>query len=129
GWQAAGASALQAAQPDVATSYQPVIIQPDDGDGRGDADLASAVFSEFNSLASERPKVEKTRAGLERRRPSDAKPVEVKPIEDNVGIAPVKRDADAIRERFSSFYSGTQRARSHVATHDQHAQATRASDT
>lgn len=128
GWQAAGASALQAAQPDIATSYQP-IIQPDESGGGSDADLTSAVFSEFSSLAAERPKVEKTRAGLERRRPSNAKPVEVKPIEDTPEIVPVKRDADAIRDRFSSFYSGTQRARDDVAVFDSRAHASEVSDT
>lgn len=128
GWQAAGASALQAAQPDVATSYQPV-IQPDESGAGGGADLTSAVFSEFSSLASERPKVEKTRAGLERRRPSDAKPVEVTPIAETPEIAPTERDADAIRDRFSSFYSGTQRARDDVAIFDGRAHSTEASDT
>ena len=128
GWEAAGASALQAAQPDVATSYQPV-IQPDDSGPGGGADLTSAVFSEFSSLASERPKVEKTRAGLERRRPSDAKPVEVTPIAETPEIMPVERDADAIRDRFSSFYSGTQRARDDVAIFDGRAHSTEASDT
>lgn len=128
GWQAAGASALQAAQPEVATSYQP-IIQPEEGGGDGDADVTSAVFSEFSSLATERPKVEKTRAGLERRRPTNAKPVEIKPIKDSVTITPAKRDADEIRKRFSSFYSGTQRARDDVATHDRRAQTTEVSDT
>ncbi|WP_084104558.1 ATP-binding protein [Demequina sp. NBRC 110056] len=111
GWEAAGASALQAAEPEVATSYQPV-IQPDAGGGED----MSAVFSELSSLASERPKVEKTRAGLQRRRPSNAAPVEVKPIEESVEIAPAERDADAVRNRFSSFYSGTQRAKDDVAT-------------
>lgn len=128
GWQAAGASALQAAQPDVATSYQPV-IQPDDSGPGSAADLTSAVFSEFSSLASERPKVEKTRAGLERRRPRNAKPVEVKPIAETPDIAPTKRDADAIRNRFSSFYSGTKRARDDVAVFDNQARSTEASDT
>lgn len=129
GWQAAGASALQAAQPDVAKSYQPVVIQPDESGAGSDADVTSAVFSEFSSLAAERPKVERTRAGLERRRPSDAKPVEVKPIEETPEIVPVKRDADAIRSRFSSFYSGTQRARDDVADFDRRAHENEVSDT
>ena len=128
GWEAAGASALQASQPDVAVSYQPV-IQPEESGAGSDADVASAVFSEFSSLASERPKVEKTRAGLERRRPSNAKPVEVTPIEDTPTIAPAKRDAEAIRSRFTSFYSGTQRARDDVATFDRSAHSSEVSDT
>ncbi|WP_084099783.1 ATP-binding protein [Demequina sp. NBRC 110051] len=109
GWEAAGASALQAAQPEATTSYQP-IIQPEPRDG-DDMDYASAAFSELSSLASERPKIEKTRAGLQKRRAADAPPVEVKPLEESVEVAPSQRDADAVRNRFSAFYSGTQRAR------------------
>ncbi|GIG54023.1 sensor histidine kinase [Demequina activiva] len=127
GWEAAGASALQAAEPEVATSYQPV-IQPDSADG-GDTDMTSAVFSELSSLAAERPKVEKTRAGLQRRRPSNAAPVEVRPIEDEVTMAPGDRDADAVRSRFSSFYSGTQRARDDVAAFERQTEPAEASDT
>ncbi|WP_084128563.1 ATP-binding protein [Demequina sp. NBRC 110055] len=109
GWEAAGASALQAAEPEQTTSYQP-IIQPEPRDG-DDMDYASAAFSELSSLASERPKIEKTRAGLQKRRASDAPPVEVKKLDEEVEVAPAQRDADAVRSRFSAFYSGTQRAR------------------
>jgi hypothetical protein len=112
GWEAAGASALQAAAPDVQTSYSPK-VDLDTGAGAG-VDLSS-VFSEFSSLSSSRPKVEKTRAGLQKRRGADAPAVVVKPIEDEVVVAPRERDADAVRSRFSSFYSGTQRARSDAA--------------
>ncbi|MFW2512534.1 ATP-binding protein [Demequina sp. SO4-13] len=126
GWETAGASALEAAEPDGATTYQPV-IQPDNN-GDGGADLTSAVFSELSSLASERPKVEKTRAGLQRRRPADAAPVEVRPIEEDASLAPAERDADAVRSRFSSFYSGTKRARDDVAAFERQTEPAEASD-
>ncbi|MFV0634637.1 ATP-binding protein [Demequina sp.] len=127
GWEAAGASALQAAEPEVATSYQPV-IQPDLSGGN-DADVTSAVFSELSSLASSRPKVEKTRAGLQRRRPSDAAPVEVKPLEEAADLAPKDRDAEAVRHRFSSFYSGTKRARDDVAAFEHQVSPAEANET
>ncbi|WP_062210593.1 nitrate- and nitrite sensing domain-containing protein [Demequina oxidasica] len=112
GWEAAGASALQAAEPDVQTSYSPKVDLDSDHDGGSDL---SSVFSEFSSLSAERPKVEKTRAGLQKRRSADAPPVQVTPIEEEVVVAPRERDADAVRSRFSSFYSGTERARSDAA--------------
>ncbi|WP_144276248.1 ATP-binding protein [Demequina sp. NBRC 110053] len=124
GWESAGASALQAAEPEVATSYQPV-IQPDSAGGE---DVTSAVFSELSSLAAERPKIEKTSAGLQRRRPTGAAPVEVKPIEESVEIAPAERDADAVRNRFSSFYSGTQRAKDDVASFERQTEPAEATD-
>ncbi|WP_062137619.1 sensor histidine kinase [Demequina aestuarii] len=128
GWEAAGASALQAAEPEGATTYQPV-IQPDNGgDDMGGADLTSAVFSELSSLAAERPKVEKTRAGLQRRRPTNADPVEVTPIQEDASLAPADRDADAVRSRFSSFYSGTKRARDDVAAFERQTEPAEASD-
>lgn len=113
GWEAAGESALQAAAPDVHTSYTPK-VDADGADGNAHPDLSS-VFSEFSSLSSRRPKVEKTRAGLQKRRTVDSAPVEVTPIEEEVVMAPRERDADAVRSRFSSFYLGTQRARSDAA--------------
>lgn len=112
GWEAAGASALQASAPEVQTSYSPKVDL--DSDHSGAPDLSS-VFSEFSSLSAERPKVEKTRAGLQKRRASDAAPVEVTPIEEEVVVAPRERNADDVRSRFSSFYSGTARARSDAA--------------
>jgi signal transduction histidine kinase len=114
GWETAGASALQAAAPDQAASYQPS-VQMDPGPVGEDEDMASSVFSELSSLSSERPKVERTKVGLQRRRPADAPAPEVTPIEDVVDAPRVSRDADTIRSRFSSFYSGTQRARTDVA--------------
>ncbi|WP_062465319.1 ATP-binding protein [Demequina soli] len=119
GWEAAGADALAAATTEVAAqSYQPVIDTEHTsgrGDGDAEADLARAAFSELSSLSEFRPKVEKTKAGLQKRRPVAQPPVEVTPIEDEVTLSPKERDADAVRSRFSSFYSGTQRARTDVA--------------
>ena len=108
GWEAAGASALQAAAPESATSYRPVVqITPEAGES-GDQDYASAVFSELSSLAAERPKVEKTRAGLQKRTPVAREEVAPEPEHHEVQLP---RDAEAVRTRFSAFYSGTQRAR------------------
>lgn len=117
GWEAAGAHAVTAAG-EEAVAYQPVTkavqsAEPEDDDGSPDF---SSVFSEFSSLANERPKIEKTRAGLQRRRPEGAEPVEP------VALAPAatgpqpERDAEAVRTRFSAFYSGTQRARAESAS-------------
>ncbi|WP_297084064.1 hypothetical protein [uncultured Demequina sp.] len=128
GWEAAGADALQAAEPEVTTSYQPV-LQPEESSGGFGGDMTSDVFSELSSLASERPKIEKTRAGLQRRRAKDAAPVEVKPIDEDVSIAPATRDADAVRDRFSSFYSGTQKARDDAAAFARQTEPAEASDT
>ncbi|MFN3867286.1 MAG: hypothetical protein ACK4MD_11340, partial [Demequina sp.] len=128
GWETAGASALEAAEPEGATTYQPV-LQPDmANDEYGGADLTSAVFSELSSLAQRRPKVEKTRAGLQRRRPADAEPVQVTPLAEDASLAPAERNADAVRSRFSAFYSGTQRARDDVAEFERQTQPAEASD-
>ena len=118
GWEAAGASALQAATFEAAaTTYEPR-LDTDHPSGRyyadEEADLTRSVFSELSSLSESRPKVEKTRAGLQKRRAVTAKPVEVTPIAEEVTLTPKDRDAEAVRHRFSSFYSGTQRARSDV---------------
>ena len=115
GWEAAGASALQAAAPDRATEYRPLVqIDPEP---TGDGDFASDAFSELSSLAMERPKVEKTRAGLVKRAPVERKPAEPEqPAAPSPHAAP--RDAEAIRSRFSAFYSGTQRARTDAQTHN-----------
>lgn len=121
GWEAAGASALQAAEPDVQTSYSPKVDL--DSDHGGGSDLSS-VFREFSSLSAERPKVEKTRAGLQKRRAADAPPVEVTPIDLDVVVAPRERNADDVRSRFSSFYSGTARARSDAAEFERSQAAT-----
>lgn len=121
GWEAAGASALQAAEPESARSYRPVVqIDPEPvEEGSGAPDM-SDVFSEFSSLTAERPKVEKTRAGLAKRQkaPAAERPAP-EPLETEVSIPAAPRDAEAVRSRFSNFYSGTQRARSDVAAFEQ----------
>lgn len=112
GWEAAGESALQAAAPDTATEYRPVVQINSDQQAEGSVDYASEVFSELSSLAAERPKVEKTRAGLVKRTPVER---EAEPESTADVAAPdVPRDAEAVRNRFSSFYSGTHRAREDV---------------
>ena len=122
GWEQAGASALLANEPEAATEYQPVVDTHSDGTPAQE-ELTSQVFSEFSSLATERPKLETTRAGLQRRRSVDAPAPDVKPIEQEVQLTPKDRDADEVRSRFSSFYSGTQRARSDVAEFEQRSQS------
>ena len=127
GWEAAGASALAAAEPEAASGYSPIVdLQPEayGADETDKAELTSAAFSEFSSLTAERPKVETTRAGLQRRRAAGEAPAEVKPIEPEVQIAHKERDADEVRNRFTSFYSGTQRARDDVAEFEQRSQST-----
>ncbi|WP_082227281.1 sensor histidine kinase [Demequina rhizosphaerae] len=123
GWEAAGASALAAATDEtVETSYAPV-LDTEHSSGRtwdDDADLQHAVFSELSSLSASRPKVEKTKAGLQKRRRPEETPVEATPLEDEVTLSPKERDAEAVRSRFSSFYSGTQRARTDAAELDLH---------
>ncbi|WP_084125250.1 ATP-binding protein [Demequina sp. NBRC 110054] len=122
GWEQAGASALEHAEPSA--GYSPSFqINPEPDSDQGDqSDVASAVFSEFASFATERPKVQKTKAGLTKR--ERTKPVEEpKPLEAEVKITEAPRDADAVRQRFSSFYSGTQRARSDVAEYERQSQA------
>lgn len=111
GWEQAGASALQAAQPEVNQEYQPVVqVDPQRADG-GSTDVASEVFSELSSLTAERPKVVKTSAGLTKRTPVEPKP---EAAEEPV-YTPHDRDAEGVRDRFSSFYSGTRRAREDAA--------------
>jgi hypothetical protein len=84
-----------------------VQITPQDT-GPAEQDFASAVFSELSSLAAERPKVEKTSAGLAKRTPVAREPEPIQPVQV---VAAAPRDAEAVRSRFSAFYSGTQRAR------------------
>ena len=111
GWETAGASALQAAAPESATEYRPVVQISPDSSISGQEDFASAVFSELSSLAAERPKVETTRAGLAKRTPVAREVVSDEPVQ----AAPsAPRDAEAVRSRFSAFYSGTQRAKDDV---------------
>lgn len=121
GWEVAGDAALAAAAPEAATEYEPVVdLQPEaDMGGAHETEITSAVFSELSSLSYERPVVEKTNAGLQRRRAAGETAPEVKPIEPEVHLAHKERDADEVRSRFSSFYSGTQRARSDVQEFEQ----------
>lgn len=121
GWEVAGDAALAAAAPEAATEYEPVVdLQPEaDLGGAHETEITSAVFSELSSLSYERPVVEKTNAGLQRRRAAGEAAPEVKPIEPEVHLAHKERDADEVRSRFSSFYSGTQRARSDVQEFEQ----------
>jgi hypothetical protein len=111
GWETAGASALQAAAPESATEYRPVVQISPGSDGPVQEDFASAVFSELSSLAAERPKVETTRAGLAKRTPVAREEV---PEESAQSAPSAPRDAEAVRRRFSAFYSGTQRAKDDV---------------
>ncbi len=111
GWETAGASALQAAAPDSAIEYRPVVQISPDSNSMGQEDYASAVFSELSSLASQRPQVETTRAGLAKRTPVAREIVPDEPVQ---GPPTPPRDAEAVRNRFLAFYSGTQRARDDV---------------
>lgn len=124
GWETAGESALAAAAPEVVSTYTPAVVQldPEPAAYDDDADLASAVFNEFSSLTSERPKVEKTRAGLTKRQRQEVAPPP-EPIEEELAIAHVERDPEEIRARFSNFYSGTQRARHDVEAFEQQTSA------
>jgi signal transduction histidine kinase len=128
GWETAGASALEASQPDVTSTYIPVVdIQPAETTDDNGVDI-SDVFSELSSLSAERPKVEKTRAGLQKRRSEDSVPVQVTPIEEPVEATPANRNAEELRNRFSSFYSGTHRARQDVAELDKQSHPASAKD-
>ena len=113
GWETAGESALAAAAPEQAAGYTPV-VEVDPQPVFDEAELASAVFSEFSSLTSERPKVERTRAGLQKRVPVEVQPQAAQPAEEDLSLAHIDRNPDDVRTRFSSFYSGTQRARTDV---------------
>ncbi len=114
GWEVAGQSALQAAAPDSTTEYRPVVQIDPQSQAEGSVDYVTDVFSELSSLAAERPKLEKTPAGLVKRTPV-ARETEPGPSAD-VAEPEVPRDAEAVRNRFSSFHSGTQRGRRDVKT-------------
>jgi hypothetical protein len=113
GWETAGESALAAAAPEQVAGYTPV-VEVDPQPVYDEAEMASAVFSEFSSLTAERPKVERTRAGLQKRVPVEAPPAAAEPLEEDLSTAHIERNPEDVRTRFSSFYSGTQRARSDV---------------
>ncbi len=115
GWEAAGASAL-AATVDIGyggyspEAFAPTAPPPPDG---LEAEMASAVFSELSSLTTERPKVQRTHAGLQKRTRAPGAPTEPTPIAD-IEPKPVLRDAEAVRASFSDFHSATTRGRSDV---------------
>lgn len=111
GWEQAGESALQATAPDVEHVYRPVVEVAADSSIPQAEDVASAVFSELSSLVAERPKVEKTRAGLIKRTPVAPAPQEEP---EPAALPDASRDADAVRSRFSAFYTSTRRNRSDV---------------
>ncbi len=123
-WESAGQSALQSAvvEPDY-IGYSPeafselppppvMIEDPQDVE----AEVTTSAFSELSSLAGTRPKVERTRVGLTKRAAVEVQ--ERKPLDDG-SITPAARDADATRSRFSSFYSGTARAKVDAAEFEQ----------
>ena len=108
GWESAGASAVEGS---VLPSYQPVMDPEPVSPGPQEDDYASEVYSEFNSLSSERPTVDRTRAGLQRRQPTAPSAVPQPAPEPEPVAAQAQRDPDAIRAQFSQFYAATQRAR------------------
>lgn len=108
GWESAGASAVEGS---ALPSYQPVIDPEPVSPEPQEDDYASEVYSEFNSLSSERPTVDRTRAGLQRRQPAAPAPAARPAPEPEPVAAQAQRDPDAIRAQFSQFYAATQRAR------------------
>ena len=113
GWEAAGADALEAAgfEPDY-RGYSPEAFSAPPPTEDYEADVASAVFSELRSLSSERPTIQRTKAGLTRRAPS-ALATAVPPAE--VEPRAVDRDPETVRANFAGFYSGTTRGRADAA--------------
>jgi len=115
GWETAGASALAATVDTGDGGYSPEAFvaptAPPPPDGL-EAEMASEVFSELSSLTTERPKVQRTRAGLQKRSrvPGATEPTPIPDIEPK----PVARDAEAVRANFSNFHSATRGARGDV---------------
>jgi signal transduction histidine kinase len=112
GWEAAGADALQAAnyEPDY-RGYSPEAFSAPPPVEDYEADVATAVFSELRSLSSERPTIQRTRAGLTRRERSavaTVAPVDVEP-------RAADRDPETVRANFAGFYTGTTRGRADAA--------------
>ncbi len=113
GWERAGASALEAASGEtIQGSYSPEAYMPTapilpDG---SEAEMTSAVFSEFSSLVTERPKIQRTKVGLQVRTKSEEEQAASIPIEE-IEVKSIPRDPEAIRLSFSSFHSATNRAR------------------
>ena len=112
GWEAAGADALEAAnyEPDY-RGYSPEAFSAPPPVEDYEADVATAVFSELRSLSSERPTIQRTRAGLTRRERSavaTVAPVDVEP-------RAAERDPETVRANFAGFYTGTTRGRADAA--------------
>jgi hypothetical protein len=113
GWEAAGADALEAAgfERDY-RGYSPEAFSAPPPTEDYEADVAIAVFSELRSLSSERPTIQRTKAGLTRREPS-ALATAVAPAE--VASRAVERDPETVRANFAGFYTGTTRGRADAA--------------
>ncbi len=115
GWEAAGAQAVgyMGQDPDFG-GYSPQAYEmappppPMPDESEIEAEVTTAAFSELSSLAYERPKVERTRAGLTKR--EKVPEAQQQDLGDG-SIKPAERDADAVRSRYASFYSGTNRAK------------------
>ncbi len=113
GWEAAGADALEAAgfEPDY-RGYSPEAFSAPPPTEDYEADVASAVFSELRSLSSERPTIQRTKAGLTRRAPSAL--ATAGPMVD-VESKAVERNPETVRANFAGFYTGTTRGRADAA--------------
>ncbi len=113
GWEAAGADALEAAgfEPDY-RGYSPEAFSAPPPTEDYEADVASAVFSELRSLSSERPTIQRTKAGLTRRAPSAM--ATAGPLVE-VESKPAERDPETVRANFAGFYTGTTRGRADAA--------------
>ena len=112
GWEAAGADALEAAnyEPDY-RGYSPEAFSAPPPMEDYEADVATAVFSELRSLSSERPTIQRTRAGLTRRERSAVATVAPADAESRA----VERDPETVRANFAGFYTGTTRGRADAA--------------
>ncbi len=115
GWEAAGANALEAAgyEPDY-RGYAPEAFSAPPPTEDYEADVANAVFSELRSLSSERPTIQKTKAGLARRERSAV--ATAAPVDEAESKA-VERDPETVRANFAGFYTGTARGRADAAVH------------
>jgi signal transduction histidine kinase len=113
GWEAAGADALEAAgfEPDY-RGYSPEAFSAPPPTEDYEADVASAVFSELRSLSSERPTIQRTKAGLTRRAPSAL--ATAGPLVE-VESKAVARNPETVRASFAGFYTGTTRGRADAA--------------
>ncbi len=120
-WRDAGAEAVQEfAQDSTFGGYEPVAFvepSPEQLAYQADqqeleAEAITAAFSELSSLSVERPNVQRTSVGLARREKVADQPAPT-PI-DAGHLAPAPRDPEQVRDRYTSFYSGSNRARQDV---------------